>query len=827
MHSNHPDFTAPGPKVEARIDAILDTLCLEEQIDLIGGYAGYASTHPFDHAGIPSFQMADGPLGVQYKGQKSTSFPAGIALAATWNTDLVHQVGQALGRECRARGVHYLLAPGVNLYRSPLCGRNFEYFGEDPFLASAVVVPWVRGVQDQGVAATVKHYALNYQEYDRHGISSDVDLRTLHEIYLPPYKAAIRAAGCAAVMNAYNLVNGVHCSEHHYLLIEVLRRRWGFDGLVMSDWTSTYDAVRAANGGLDLEMPRGTFMNRENLTAAVESGIVDRSVIAAKVRRLLRVAVCFGWLDRDQKDPSLPMEDADSARTSLEAARQGCVLLENRGILPVAPEKVRRIAVIGPTAHPAVISGHGSAHNRPHREVSILDGLREAGRRHDVEVSFSKGVDPWRREQTLTTSAWETPEGLPGLRMEMFNNRSFEGEPVVTTVVEDMSANWGAAAPDDRVTGHCFSVRATGRIRPTVSGPHLFYVCCNDGRFSIRVAGKVVAETFTGADDAPAVGRIELQAGEAYDVELLWYNTRSGWKTFQVGWEPEAEVYCDREGALDLAREADVVVFCGGHSQATEGEGRDRTFAMDPSIEDLLLDVIEANENTVVVLTAGGNVDMRRWADRAAGVLMAWYPGQEGGTAIAEILFGQANPSGRLPVTFEHRLEDRGSFESYHDNDGDGRVAISDGVFCGYRHHDRPGATPPRYPFGYGLSYTTFKLDKMSLDKPVLAAGQTLTATVSVTNTGERAGAAVVQLYVGDDEASAPRPAKELKGFARCDLEPGQTGNVEIPLSADDLRFYDPLNETWVLEPGSFTVWAGLDAAHCPLEARFRVAEES
>jgi beta-glucosidase len=369
--------------------------------------------------------MADGPMGVHWWCDASTAYPALIAAAASFDSELWYELGRALGRDCRARGVHILLAPGVNIYRGPFCGRNFEYAGEDPFLSARFGVQYIRGLQDQGVAATVKHFAVNFMEYARHTASSDLDERTLHEIYLPAFKAAIIEAGSGALMTAYNLVNGIHCSEHSGLILDILKREWKFDGVAMSDWLSTYSVAPAANAGLDLEMPTAEMFTAANLKRALDAGEVSLATIDDKVRRLLRLAVCFGWLDHPQKDESIPYDDPETAKVALEVARRGIVLLENeRDFLPLDPAVPRTIAVLGPYAHPAVFGGGGSSFTPPHRAISLLEGLRQLA--PNAEILHASGPDPNPQRGVFASSVFECAEGK-GLVAEYFDNNHLEG----------------------------------------------------------------------------------------------------------------------------------------------------------------------------------------------------------------------------------------------------------------------------------------------------------------------------------------------------------------------------------------------------------------
>ena len=815
MLSAHPQFTPPGPAVDKRIDALLTKLSLEEKIDLLGGE--HAGTKANEQAGIPVIRLSDGPTGVHWWTNRSTTYPATICAAAAWDQDMAYALGAAIGRDARARGIHVLLAPGVNIYRSPLCGRNFEYLGEDPCLAARLVVQYIRGCQDQAVATTVKHYAVNYQEFDRHRVSSDLDERTLREVYLPAFEAAVREGGTGALMTAYNLVNGVHCSEHQHLNNEILKQEWGFDGLVMSDWVSTYSAAGAANGGLDLEMPNAQWMNREKLLPAIQEGEVSEATIDDKIRRLLRLAICFGWLDHEQQDSRIPPDDEQTAQVALDAARGGIVLLKNEGnILPIDRTTVRTIAVVGATAHPAVIGGGGSSYNTPWRSTSILEGIK--ARAGDVKVVHATGIVPWRDREVAMISAFTTPDGSPGLLGEYFNNSRLEGEPAMTRVDRPVAFMWASNPPAEGIDKNDFSIRWTGSLTPEKDGAHIFYVASADGEYSAKVGDATVFETVGGEKSGIQRMELELKAGQTYPVTLEYRRTR-GWNAFCFGWEHSDRLRSARQAVVDAARDAEVVIFCGGHTSRTEGEGFDRTFGMDPELEKQLGDVAAVNANTVVVLTAGGNVDMQAWIDSVKGLVHAWYPGQEGGTAVAEILFGDVNPSGKLPVTFEKRLEDRSSFDCYHDDDGDKHVALTDGIMTGYRHCDARGIEP-QFPFGFGLSYTTFAYDALRLSTDTMRPDDVLNVSFDIVNTGARAGAEVAQLYIRDEESSLPRPVKELKGFVKVQLEPGERRTVSIELDATALRFYDP-DKGWTVEPGGFEVLVGASCTDIRLRGKF------
>jgi beta-glucosidase len=822
MLSRHPLFTPPSPEVDRRVERMLGELRLDEKLLLLGGKPGRggaqanSATFGIERVGLPELRMADGPMGVHWWCDASTAYPALIAAAASFDADLWYELGAALGRDCRARGVHILLAPGVNIYRGAYNGRNFEYAGEDPWLSSRFGVAYIRGVQDQGVAATVKHFAVNFMEYARHTASSDLDERTLHEIYLPAFKAAVIEAGSGALMTAYNLVNGVHCSEHPGLILDILKAEWGFDGVVMSDWLSTYSVAPAANAGLDLEMPTADMFTAAKLQAALDAGEVSLETIDDKVRRIIRLATCFGWLDHEQKDESIPYDDPQTAAVALEVARRGSVLLKNdRGFLPLDPAKRRTIAVLGPYAHPAVFGGGGSSFTPPHRAISLLEGIQRIA--PDAEIVHAAGPDPNPHRGVFSASVFEHERG-PGLWAEYYDNNHLEGAPLVSQLDERVDFAWGIRPPAPGITEKQFSVRWTGYVRAERSGSHAFYSRSHDSQYRVLVEGKSVIDTWDVPSNGPQRGELVLEAGQRYSICIEYRKTRF-FSGMQVGYQYTDGGAAETAECVALARRADIAIVTAGWDNVSEAEGFDRDFSMNPEVERLLLEVAEAQPNTVVVLTAGGNLDMSRWIDRVRGVLHAFYPGQAGGQALAEILFGVVNPSGKLPATFEKHAEDRGSFDCYFDADGDDRIELTDGIMSGYRHFDQHGIEP-RFPFGFGLSYTSFGLSELSLSSAQLGAGEPLGVSVRVTNTGARAGAEVVQVYVHDPVSRLPRPPKELKGFGRIALEAGASGEVRIELPPSAFEYYDPEQKRWLLEPGEFEILVGVSATDIRLRAR-------
>ncbi|MHB1000675.1 MAG: glycoside hydrolase family 3 C-terminal domain-containing protein, partial [Armatimonadota bacterium] len=712
--------TGETDQVEKRASELLKQMTLEEKIDYIGG-TGF-SIRAVDRLGIPEIVMSDGPMGCRGFG-KAAAFPGGIALAASWNPALADEVGAAMGRECRARGVHILLAPGVNIYRSPLCGRNFEYLGEDPFLSSNMVAPLIQGIQSQEVLATVKHYACNNQEWDRHSISSEVDERTLREIYLPAFKAAVQKGKTRCLMTAYNLINGVHASENDYLNNQILKGEWGFDGIIMSDWVSTYDAVGCANGGLDLEMPTGEMMNRKNLIPAIKEGKVKESTIDEKVMRILRTIIAAGFMDRPQKISSIPLDDPSSNRVALKGARESIVLLKNEnGALPLNREKIKSVAVLGPNAHPAVYCGGGSAYTTAFRSVSILEGIKSVA---------GDAVDVYTPVQDLGF--------VNKAKMELYNNKELSGEPVKVSDVDHINFIWTTAAPDGIPSPNNFSVRWTGKIKPDQPGKYRLTTRYDDG-IRVWLDGKLILDDWTDHLVRSTDEAMELEARE-YDVKVEYYQG-GGEAIIAFQWIPYVTL---EETIRDLAK-YDAVVYCAGFNNTSEGEGFDRPFELPKEQVEFIKALAEVHPRMIVTLNTGGGVAWDGWLDKVPAVIETWYSGQQLGRAAAEIIFGDVNPSGKLPATFEKRYKDNPTSPYYSIND-DKNTPYGEGIFVGYRGYDR-NKTEPQFCFGYGLSYTNFGFSNLKVQENGSGAARTISVTCDVTNTGTRAGAEVDQLYV-------------------------------------------------------------------------------
>jgi beta-glucosidase len=704
--------------VEQRVEDLLRHMTPQEKARMLAG-SGWMESYPIPRLGIPAIKMADGPLGVRnWAGSSAvtnaastapvttTAFPAGIALGSTWDVELAQTQGRVVAQEVKALGRDMILGPTVNINRVPVWGRNFEGFGEDPYLAARMGVAYIKGVQGEGVIPSVKHFAANNEEYERHRIDEKIDTRTLHEIYFPAFKAAVEEAGVWAVMNAYNKLNGQYCAENAYLLTETLKRRWGFKGFVISDWGSTYSTAATVNAGMDLEMPGGDpmknwfakpetqkdgngagWLTEEKVMAAVTSGKIRQSAVDDNTRRILRVMFTAGLFDKPHTGGG-EVDTPEQRAAARAAATAGIVLLKNEGnALPLGAAKTHTVAVIGPSAAVARTGGGGSSLVKPKYAVTALDGIKEAAGAQ-VQVSYALGV-------------------------------SMEGED------------------------------------PT-------------------------------QDTA--------QARAAAKAE-----------------------------AVALAAKSDAAIVVVGYSSKLESEGFDRKTMDLPAGQDELIEAVAAaNKNTTVVVIAGSPIAMTRWLDRVSGVLFAWYGGQEAGHAIGDLLFGVANPSGKLPVTFPKRFEDSTAYGHY---PGENLyVEYAEGIYVGYRGFEKRNVEP-LFPFGFGLSYTKFDYSGLKLSAARVKAGGTVDVSVQVRNSGARAGSEVVQLYLRDVKASVERPDKELKGFRRVTLQPGQTQTVTFTVDKAAMSYFDPKKQDWVAEPGAFEALVGASSRDIRLKSTFTLTQ--
>ena len=713
-----PVYLDEDSPLEARVEDALSRMTLEEKVRVLHAQSKFSSAG-VPRLGIPELWCTDGPHGIRpevlwdewdqagWTNDSCVAFPALTCLAATWNEDMSAVYGKAIGEEARYREKDVLLGPGVNIYRTPLNGRNFEYMGEDPFLASRMVVPYVREVQKNGVAVCVKHFALNNQEAKRHEYDAVVDDRTLHEIYLPAFKAAVQEGGAWSVMGAYNLYKGQHLCHNEYLLNVVLKGDWGFDGAVISDWGGTHDTAEAITNGLDIEF--GTWTNglsgatsntydsyylADPYLAALRSGEASTEVLDDKVRRVLRLIFRTAMNTRKPFGSLCSPEHYAAAR---EIASEGIVLLKNEGeVLPIDLSSAGRIAVIGENAIKMMTVGGGSSSLKVQHECTPLEGIL-AGAEDKAEIVYERGY------------------------------------------VGDVS-----------------------------------------GRYNGVVTGQDLSES-----------------------------------------RSEQQLIND---AVALASSSDAVIFIGGLNKSAhqDCEDSDRYGLGLPYAQDKVISALaKANPRLVVVLISGNAVAMP-WAGEAGGILEAWFGGSESGNALADVLFGKVNPSGKLPFTFPAKLEDNGAHAlGAYDPESD-IAEYKEGIYVGYRWAEKM-QTEPLFAFGHGLSYTEFEYGEAVCPRKTVRQGADVTVSVDVTNAGKVAGKEVVQLYIGDDNSSVDRPVKELKGFRKIALEPGETQTVTFTVTPDMLKYYDSSAGGWVLEPGTFTAYVGSSSADIRTSVRFEI----
>jgi beta-glucosidase len=758
---------------------------------------------------------------------KAACFPAEISLASTWDTGLLESAGQALAREAKMKGAQVLLAPTVNIQRSPLGGRNFECFSEDPYLSARLAVAYITGLQGEGVGASIKHYVCNDEEFERFSISSEVRERVMREIYLLPFQIAVREAKPWTIMAAYNLVNGIAASEHPYLLTEILRQEWGFDGVVMSDWFFSVKSTAASvNAGLDLEMPSAQWRGQK-LLEAVERGEVAEATIDTSVRRLLQLLVKADLFEHPKAGPEQDIDLPEHRALIREAGAEGIVLLKNeRQVLPLQRDQLTSIAVIGPNAQVAQIMGGGSAQVNVHYAVTPFEGIESKVGDH-VSVRYEQGCTNYKLLPLLKSEQLlaGTEGGTHGLAVDYFTTPDLVGPPIWKETQSKSELSWFGEMPEG-VNPQQFSLRATGRFTPRESGAYTFGLV-SVGRSRLFIDRREVIDNWTrqtrggeyfslGSTEVRAT--VTLEAGREY---LLTIEFTKGEEVplgaVRLGCRlPMPADTIERAAALAAA--SDVAIVCVGFGGDWQSEGFDRTDLGLPGKQDALIEqVAAANPRTIVVLNTGSPISMP-WLDQVAAVAQAWYPGQECGNAIADVLFGDTNPSGKLPQTFPVRLEDTPAYLNFPGESG--KVYYGEGLFVGYRYYEKKKIAP-LFPFGFGLSYTTFGYSALRLSAQRIGSDEIVQVAIDITNTGQRTGKEIVQVYVRDERASLQRPEKELKAFAKVQLEPGERKTVTLSLGRDALAYYDDLAHEWVAEAGEFEVLVGASSQDIRARASF------
>lgn len=821
------------------IETLLSQMTLQEKVSLLGG-ADMWHTMPVERLGIPAIKVTDGPNGARGSGNftsgvKAACFPAGISLASTWNPELVERVGQALGEETRTKGAHVLLAPTVNIHRSPVNGRNFECYSEDPYLSARMAVAYITGVQSQGVGATVKHYICNDSEFERTTLSSEVDERTLREIYLVPFEAAVREGKTWAVMASYNLLNGIAASENPYILTKILREEWDFDGVVISDWFMSVKSTTASvNAGLDLEMPGPPLWRGNLLLQAVERGEVNEATLDESVRRLLQLFVRTGAFKHPHEEPEQAIDRPEHRALAREAAAEGIVLLKNEhNILPLQHEKLTSLAIIGPNAKVARIMAGGSAEVNPHYAITPFDGIMsKVG--DSITVGYEQGCTNYKQLPLIDAHQLLTgKEGAEhGLTIDYFNNNTLTGTPIRTEQHSTTDLMWFGSSLPASINPQQFSARCTGRFTPRETGSHTFGLT-SAGLSRLYLDGQEIIDNWTrqapgdsyfGMGTTEVKAALDLQSGREYLIMVEYSKSETTpLSAFRLGCllpHPSDSL----ERAATLAATADAALVFVGLNGEWESEGFDR-----PDIDlvgeqvALIEKVAAANKNTIVILNTGSPIAMP-WLNKVAAVIQAWFPGQECGNAIADVLFGDTTPSGKLPQTFPIRLEDNPAYLNYPGENG--RVRYGEGLFVGYRYYEKKRVAP-LFPFGFGLSYTTFRYDQLQLSASEIGPNEIVQVSVDITNTGPRAGKEVVQLYIRDITSRLHRPLKELKAFAKVHLEPGERETVTLAIDRKALAYYDDLAHEWIAEAGEFEVQVGSSAQDIRGTTRFVLTTSS
>jgi len=787
-------------------DSVLQKLNLEDCINLISGCDGMQSPG-IPRFGIPPLKMTDGPFGPHWN--KAPGFPVGVCLAATWDTAAVFQAAQLMGKCTYAQGRNTLLGPCVNIQRTPTGGRNFESYSEDPWLASRMVVSVVKGLQSEHVIPVVKHFALNNNEWNRHLSDVVVDERTLHEIYLPAFKAAVEEAGALGIMSSYNKIRGVHASEQKYLLGDILKKDWGFKGIVVSDWVSVYSTPGSVKAGLDIEMPSPQFFSRDSIMKYIDSGLITRDEIYDKARRNLYVRFASGLFNSVKADISV-LNSVSTNRFVRALAEDGITLLKNEGnILPFKRGKIKSVAVIGPNAADLQSGGGGSSYIEPFYKVSPLEGIRiAAGKNIDVQYSPGDTLD-YQMINTVPQSCLIQPDGKnPGLAAEYYNNSTLSGEPVYSCVDTTINFTWFDQAPAPGMGRKNYSTRWKGFLVPRYSGWYILkFQTNNDGM--VYLDNQPVIDRLGRMDATPIVMRKYLEAGRKYALRVEIFVPGTGGQAI-FGWIPpvktKTSVNAERiKEAVELARNSDVAVVCVGWGKMFETEGYDKEEGLTlPGFQEELIQAVTAvNSNTVVVINSGTSVFMNHWESKVKGMVMAYYPGHEGGNALASILFGDVNPSGKLPFTFIADSAQAPAFKNYMNVIP--KINYEEGIYVGYRFIDK-NRLIPRFPFGYGLSYTTFSM----LNATAKSLGENcFDITVSVKNTGKMAGKEVVQLYVSNQNHRIEMPVKELKAFSKVMLQPNELIEVHLKLPAKAFMYYNVNQKKWVTDKGKFKLLIG------------------
>ncbi|PCK09953.1 MAG: glycosyl hydrolase [Alteromonadaceae bacterium] len=816
--SNQRSLEQRTTNIEGRIDALIAQMTLEEKVSLLHGNTKF-SVASIERLGIHEMWMSDGPHGVRHEinrhgwsgagwtNDHSSYLPHLTSVAASWNRRMATLHGDVLGSEARHRGKDLILGPGINLARLPLYGRNFEYMGEDPYLAGKLSVAEIKAIQANDVAATVKHYALNTQELNRAGHNAKPDERTLRELYLPAFEESVKEGGVYAIMGAYNSYYGDNANQSKHLIMDILKGEWGYQGLVVTDWGSDINTYDAAVNGLDIEMGTGqddynNYFLAQPLIDMVNDGKVPLSVVDDKVRRILRVQIRIGMMDKSRLAGERNTAKHQSA--AREIASEGIVLLKNDAqLLPLQKKKLKNILVMGPNTDKKHASGGGSSQIKALYEITPLQGLKEyLGDDVDITVmrARSSTISPIAGDYILTRH-WT---GTPAWNLLFYSDASHK-EQIKTASIP--------ASQYSPAKGEKEYVTLTAEVAPTDSGIHTLKIAAI-GKFKVFINGKMIFERNSHNKDI-ITHDVTLNGKQKYWFELHY----EGEDGLTLGWNAPGNPFDSEEKYLAAAKAADAVLYFGGLSHNEDREAIDRmNMTLPDSQDEIISKLLEVNDNTVIFMVAGSAVEMP-WVDKAKTLVWGWYGGMEAGNAFAEVLFGDVNPGGKMPITLPVKLEDTSAIalDDYHFEES----TYPDGVFIGYRWLEKQNIKP-MFPFGHGLSYTTFSYANIQLSDSRISGDDTLTVTAKITNTGKVAGAEVVQLYLNDKIASVPRPKKELKGFDKVFLDPGESKTVSMTIKKRDLSFWDINSHNWLAEAGEFEVMLGASISDIRLRESFQ-----
>jgi len=797
----------------SKIDDLIKNLALEEKVKMLSGFDAW-HTHAIERLNIPSLKMSDGPNGVRgngTSGQPSACFPSAISLGSTWNLNLVNQIGIALGEEANAKDVDVLLGPTINIHRHPLGGRHFESYSEDPFLTGKIATEYVTGVQSKNVAACLKHFVGNDTEFQRYAVSSNISERALREIYLLPFEMAIKAGDAQVIMSAYNKLNNIYCSSHKELLIDVLKKEWGFDGYVVSDWGAALETNENAIGGLDLEMPGPAKTWGENLLSAINSGAVEHEIIDDKVSRILNVIAFSKRFDRPNIKPE-KINDNPAQRALLrDAAKEGMVLLKNDEVLPLNKD-IKSLGIIGPNAKKSQIIGGGSAHLKAYYESHPLDAFEE-NLGANTKIKHSKGCHTYKYYPALDEELIKNNSDKEnGYLIEYFDHASKSTDPIHVEygtgskfwVFEGFAKEIIAKQerPDIYVKFTCTYV-------PDISGFHDFELFAI-GKSKLLIDDNLVVDNwsqvkqgdaFFAFASSPVKSGADLLKNQEYRIEIQ-YKFEGNFPAIYIGCKTPDKIDLFTQ-AKKIAEESDQTILVVGTNSDWETEGNDRTDLELPGNQNTLIDaILEIDPNTILVLNSGSPIRMP-WIDKAKAVLQCWYPGQEFGNALFDIVMGNTNPSGRLPTSFPKRLEDTPAFKFYPGKDL--QMNYEEDLLIGYKWYQRQ-SIDTLYPFGYGLSYTSFEYSNLvisEIDDCIYR------CAFSIKNTGKVDGSEVAQCYVGIDSANLNEPIKALQGFDKVFIESGQEKTIEIILNKRNFAQWDTITKNWKIKTGNYEISIG------------------